>query len=305
MSLLAKLKPRGANGLGYGSTAEQATAGVSLAGKTILITGANSGLGRESLRVLSLRGARIFALARSIDKAADTLRHFGAAGAAFACDLANPASVHACAKQVQTTGVKLDAILCNAGIMAPPTLQLACGYELQFFTNHIGHFLLTTSLLDQLSESGRVVALSSIAHRFAPPGGVQYNNLRGERGYQPWLAYGQSKFANLLFVKELARRFRGTRRTANALHPGIIDTNLGRHQSAGARFVFGLANPLALKTISEGAATQCYLVASPDVAQVSGEYFVDCQIARPRRDATRESAAQRLWEASEEIVASF
>lgn len=305
MSLLAKLKPRGANGLGYGATAEEATAGVSLVGKTVLITGANSGLGRESLRVLSLRGARIFALARSREKAAQVLRHFGASGSAFACDLANPQSVRACAAEVRATGAAIDAVLCNAGIMAPPQLSLACGYELQFFTNHIGHFLLTTSLLDQLSEAGRVVVLSSIAHRFAPPGGIRFNNLRGERGYQPWLAYGQSKFANLLFAKELARRFRGTRRTANALHPGIIDTNLGRHQSAGARFVFGLANPLALKTVPEGAATQCYLVASPDVAQISGEYFVDCRIARPRGDATRESAAQRLWEVSEEIVARF
>jgi WW domain-containing oxidoreductase len=305
VSLFAKLKPRGNNGLGYASTAEEATAGVSLAGKTVLITGANSGLGRESLRVLSLRGARIFAVARSSDKAAETLRRFGVSGEAFACDLAEPDSVRACAAQIKACGVQLDVILCNAGIMAPPELRLACGYELQFFTNHIGHFLLTTNLLDQLSETGRVVVLSSIAHRFAPPGGIQFNNLRGERGYQSWLAYGQSKFANLLFVKELARRFRGTRRTANALHPGIIDTNLGRHQSPGARFVFGLANPLMLKTVSQGAATQCYLAASPDVAQVSGEYFVDCQSKRARRDAENADLARRLWEVSEEIVARF
>ncbi len=302
MSLFAKLSSRGKNGLGYASTAEEATAGVSLVGKTVLITGANSGLGRESLRVLSLRGARIFAVARSIDKAAETLRRFGVDGEAFACDLAQADSVRACAAKIKANGAQLDAILCNAGVMAPPELRLACGYELQFFTNHIGHFLLTTSLLDRLSASGRVVVLSSIAHNLAPPGGIQFNNLRGERGYRSWPAYGQSKFANLLFAKELARRFRGTGRTANALHPGIIDTNLGRHQSPGARFVFGLANPLILKTASQGAATQCYLVASPDVAQVSGEYFANCRIARSRRDAANTDTARRLWEVSEEIV---
>ena len=165
----------------------------------------------------------------------------GGQNVALACDLSNPASVHACVTAIIATGVQLDAIICNAGIMGLPKLELAHGYELQFFTNHVGHFILVNGLLEQLSATGRVVMVSSAAHNQAPKGGIEFDNLDGSKGYGAWRQYGQSKFANILFAKELARRFVGTQRTANAVHPGIIKTNLARH-NLGARVFY---EPLA------------------------------------------------------------
>ena len=145
-----------------------------------------------------------------------------------ACEFTDPASIMACVDLLEAEGVLLDGVICNAGIMAVPRLEQAFGYELQFFNNHVGHFILVTQLLDRLTEDARVVVVSSGAHRAAPEGGSNSTNLSGARGYRPSRAYGQSKLANLLFAKELARRFDGTARTANAVHPGVIYTNLGR-----------------------------------------------------------------------------
>lgn len=306
MSLYAKLMPKGPSGFGYGSTAEEVTEGLSLEGKTFLVTGCNSGLGAEALRVLTLRGARVVGTARTVEKAkaaCDEAR--GGATTPLACELSDPISVRSCAADVKRAGIKLDAILCNAGIMALPKLEKAHGYELQFFTNHIGHFLLVTLLLDELTDAGRVVVVSSAAHRSAPPEGVQLDNLDGEKGYSPWKNYGQSKIANILFAKELARRFGGTKRTANAVHPGVIRTNLVRHMNPLAAFGLSIAGAIALKDVAQGAATEVYVATNPSLATVSGEYFEDCNIARPRRDANDEALAKKLWEASERIVAEL
>jgi WW domain-containing oxidoreductase len=308
MSLLALLKPNGASGFGYGSTAEQVTAGLNLKAKTILITGCNSGLGQETARVLAMRGARIVGTARNQAKADEAVRALGGGAIGVPCELSDPASLRACVAAVKATGLKLDAIICNAGIMALPTLQQAHGYELQFFTNHIGHFMLVTGLLDSLTPDGRVVMLSSRAHTGAPAGGIEFDNLSGSKGYKPWAAYGQSKLANILFAKDLARRFAGTGRTANALHPGVIfDTNLTRNMTIPrplAAVAFGAGNLLILKTIPQGAATQCYVAVHPSVAGVSGAYFADCNVAAPRADANDAALAKRLWDVSEKIVAA-
>lgn len=306
MSLVALLKRKGPSGFGYGSTAEEVTAGLSLAGKNILVTGCNSGLGKETLRVLALRGARVLGAARSAEKAREAAAEVGATSfAGFACELADPRSVRACVEAVKQDGARLDAIVCNAGIMALPRRETAFGYELQFFTNHVGHFMLVTGLLDRLSDEGRVVMLSSAAHQGAPRATIEFDNLSGERGYTPWKAYGQSKIANLLFAKELARRLAGTKQTSNAVHPGVIATNLSRHMNPIVRAVFGLSKPLFLKNEGQGAATQVYVAVHPAVAGVSGEYFADCNVARPRPDAEDPAIARRLWEVSEEIVAKL
>ena len=207
MSVYAFFKPKGPSGFGYGSTAEEVTAGLSLAGKTVLITGCNSGLGLEAMRVLAGRGAHVIGAARTLDKANAAAATVSGKAEGVACELADPASVRACVAAVKAKGVALDAIIANAGIMALPRLNQAFGYELQFFTNHIGHFILVTGLLDQLANDGRVVMLSSAAHMMAPKEGIQFDNLSGEKSYSPWAAYGQSKLANLLFAKQLARRF--------------------------------------------------------------------------------------------------
>ena len=302
MSLYAWLAPRGESGFGYGSTAEQVTEGLSLAGQTILLTGCNSGVGAEALRVLALRGARVVGTARTLEKAQQACAGVSGDTLPLACELAEPASVRACVESVKRSGLRLDAIIGNAGVMAVPQLQKAHGYELQFFTNHIGHFILVTGLLDQLTDAGRVVLLSSSAHKVAPKVGIEFDNLDGAKGYSSWGAYGQSKLANLLFAKQLARRLAGTKKTANAVHPGVIRTNLQRHMNPVLAAAMSIGGPLALKTVAQGAATEVYVAAHPKLANVSGQFFADCNIATPRADANDEALARRLWQVSEEIV---
>jgi NAD(P)-dependent dehydrogenase (short-subunit alcohol dehydrogenase family) len=305
MSLVSLLKRAGANGFGYGSSAEDVTAGLDLHDRTYVLTGCNSGLGLETMRVLGLRGAHIVALARTAEKAETALASVGASGTPLACELSEPASVRACVAAVRALGRPLDAIICNAGIMALPELQRQHGFEAQFFTNHIGHFMLVTGLLDALAPTGRVVMVSSGAHQGAPREGIEFDNLDGARGYSAWRAYGQAKLANLLFATELARRFAGTKRTANAVHPGVIATNLGRHMSTALRVAVVVARPIFLKTIGQGAATTCYLAAHPDAASISGRYFADCNPATPSKPARDAALAERLWTVTEEIVAKL
>lgn len=303
MSLLALFKRKGQNGFGYGSTAEQVTDGIDLAGKSYLVTGCNSGLGRETVRVLAMRGARIIGAARTEGKANVALREVGAEGEGVACDLSEPSSVRACVEHIRGLDHHLDGIIANAGIMALPTLKRKQGYELQFFTNHIGHFILVTSLIERLADNGRIVMVSSKAHERAPAEGIQFENLSGEKGYTPWGAYGQSKLANLLFARTLAKRFAGSDRTANALHPGVIATNLSRHMNPVARGVLAVAEPLVLKSIPQGSATQCYVATHPDAAPVSGQYWADCNLRQPSSHGEDDAMAERLWTVSEEIVA--
>ena len=302
MSLYQLIKTNGPNGFGYGTTAEQVTEGISLAGKTMLVTGCNSGLGLETMRVVALRGARVVGTARTIEKAREACATVSGETVPLACELSDPASVRGCVAAVEAAGIRLDAMICNAGIMAVPKLERVHGYESQFFTNHIGHFLLVTGLLGQLTETGRVVMLSSTAHTRAKQGGIEFNNLDGGKGYDPWRFYGQSKFANLLFAKELARRLAGTQRTANAVHPGVIRTNLIRHNPI-LNMAAAVCSPLFLKTVAQGAATQVYVATNPGLANVSGEYFAECNVAMPRADALSAATAKQLWEVSEKIIA--
>lgn len=306
MSLVSLIKGRrGASGFGYASTAEEVTRGLDLSGKNVLITGVNSGLGEESARVLALRGARVLGAARTKDKAAEACRAFGQGAVPLACELSEPSSVRACVAEVKSLGLPLDVILCNAGVMALPRREVSHGQELQFLTNHIGHFILVMGLLDALAPRGRVVMLSSDAHRRAPASGIAFDDLTLERSYTPWSAYGQSKLANLLFARSLARRLAGTGKTANSLHPGVIATNLGRHMSALARAAFPVAAAVAMKNVHEGSATQCYVATHPSLDGVSGEYFADCNVAKPSRHGRDAAMAERLFEVTEAIVAKL
>jgi WW domain-containing oxidoreductase len=296
-------KGKGPSGFGYGSTAEDVTAGLDLSGRTVLLTGCNSGIGKETLRVLAMRGAHVIAAARTLGKARAACDSVGGKTTPVACELSDPASVRACAAEVIALGKPLDAIICNAGIMALPKLEQKHGYELQFFTNHIGHFILVTSLLDSLVDKGRVVIVSSDAHNGAPSEGIQFDNLSGERGYRPWASYGQSKLANLLFAKQLAKRLAGTGKTANSLHPGVIHTNLARSMNPIAKGALAIAGPLVLKSAAEGAATQCYLAVHPNVEGVSGEYFADSNVSKSSSKGRDDALAAKLWEVSEKIAA--
>ncbi|MBX3269662.1 MAG: SDR family oxidoreductase [Sandaracinaceae bacterium] len=301
MSLAGMVRGRGGpSGFGFGSTAEEVTAGLDLSARRVLVTGVNSGLGLESARVLALRGATILGAARTEAKARDALAGLAGEGhEPLACELSEPESVLACVERARRLG-PIDVLLCNAGIMALPKRETRHGVELQLFTNHVGHFLLVTGLADRLTPAGRVVMLSSSAHTMAPPEGIRFDDLAYERGYTPWAAYGQSKLANLLFARALAKRLDGER-TANAVHPGVIATNLGRHMGV-LRFGSALVSWAFMKDVHEGAATQCYVAAHPSLDGVTGEYFADVNVARSSSLGRDEALAERLWQRSIELA---
>ena len=300
--MFALFKSAGPTGFGYGSTAEQVTQGLSLAGRTILVTGCNSGIGQEACRVLALRGALVLGTARTQQKAAAACAAFPGQAIGYACKLSDPASVRGCVAAVKAAGHRLDAIICNAGIMMLPQLQKAHGYELQFFTNHIGHFTLVTGLLEQLTDEGRVVMLSSIGHTRAPASGIEFDSLSGDKGYQPLSAYGQSKLANLLFAKELQRRFAGTQKTAYAVHSDAVSTNLARNTGPVLSRVLGAIGVLFFKSVAEGAATEVFTAVHPKAVALAGGYLVDSNVQKPRTDAEDPALAARLWAESERIA---
>ncbi|HEY0467243.1 MAG TPA: SDR family NAD(P)-dependent oxidoreductase, partial [Polyangiaceae bacterium] len=261
MSLVSLLKGNGPSGYGYGTTAEVVTQGIALKGKSFLVTGSTSGIGLEAVRVLAQRGARVFATGRSKDKVVSALGRSSGVFVPLECELSDPKSVRACVAALKSDGKKLDGIVANAGVMALPTLELVHGYERQFFTNHIGHFLLITELLGELADDARVVMVSSSAHNMAPKAGIEFDNLAGQRSYGAWAAYGQSKLANLLFAKQLAKRLANEGRavTANAVHPGVIMSGLQRNMPAVQRLGMAIAAPIGFKSVAQGAATQVYV----------------------------------------------
>lgn len=293
---------------GARSTAEEVTAGLDLTGKTALITGANSGLGLESMRVLALRGAHVYGTARTLEKAAEACATIQGQATPLALELTDFASVVACAAQFRAAGKPLDILLCNAGIMELPTLEQVNGLEKHFVTNHLGHFVLTLNLLPELKAApqGRVVVLSSgQATRNAPEAGIEFDNLSGERDYTPAKGYGQSKLANILFVRELARRLAGTPVTANAVQPGVVMTNLGRHLPDWKLLLSKVIGWTFMKPLEAGAATQVYVATWPGLAQTTGLVFRDCNPVVPGGQAENDALAAQLWTVSEEITRPY
>ncbi|MBL8200759.1 MAG: SDR family oxidoreductase [Chromatiales bacterium] len=286
------------------STAEDVTAGMDLSGLTALVTGANSGLGYESMRVLALRGAHVIGTARTLEKATEACTSVPGRTTPVALELTDFDSVVACAAQVATLGVPLDILMCNAGVMEVPTAEQINGIERHFVTNHLGHFLLTRRLVPQLmaAPQGRVVVVSSGAYKQAPAAGIEFDNLSGERDYEPRKAYGQSKLANYLFVRELARRMEGTRVTANALQPGVIMTNLGRYLPWYQVVTAKLIGWTFMKSVEAGAATQVYVATWPKLAGISGYFFRDCNAFLPGGNMENDELAARLWTVSEDLT---
>jgi WW domain-containing oxidoreductase len=298
--------PRGR--FGPRSTAEEVTAGVDLRGKTAVVTGCNSGLGLETMRVLSLRGADVIGVARTLEAARTACGKIKGNTRPIACELTDLDSIAKCADELSASAPPLDMLICNAGIMMLPKLEQIRGVEKQFATNYVGHFLLVNRLLARVKAApqGRIVMLSSKGHESAPKAGIEFDNLSGEKHYGPLAAYGQSKLAIILFAMGLTRRLTGTTATANAVHPGVIATNLGRHLSPvfGAVFRILSFTPL-LKSIPQGAATTCYVATSPALAKVSGVYFSDCNPKATSPQARDGAMAERLWAVSEELVKGY
>ena len=292
---------------GAESTAEEVTDGLDLTGLTAVVTGANSGLGLETMRVLALRGAHVIGTGRTLEKAETACAGVQGRATPAVLELTDLASVKNCGEEIRAMGMPIDMLILNAGIMSLPELEQVNGIEKQFFVNHVGHFAFAAWLMDQVKQApaGRVVSLSSSGHQWAPEAGIEFDNLSGEAGYDPMKMYGQSKLANGLFAFELARRLEDSGATANAVHPGVINTNLGRHFPKWQLIMADLIGWTFMKSLGAGAATSCYVAASPIVAGVSGYYFADCNPQVPDPRMNDQAMAARLWEVSEELTAGY
>ena len=289
------------------STAEQVTTGIDLSGKVALITGANSGLGYETMRVLAQRGATVIAAARTLEKAREAAATVQGTIIPVAIELTDFPGIVTGTDTVRALGLPIDMLILNAGIMALPQLEQVNGLEKQFVTNHLGHFIVGNRLLPQVQAApqGRVVVLTSSGYKWAPPGGIEFDNLSGERAYEPNKMYGQSKLANHLFVRELARRLQGTAATANSVHPGVILTNLGRHFPEWQIFIARFIGWTFMKSVEAGAATTCHVAAAPSLAAVRGHYFADCNAEVPGGEMQNDALAAKLWQVSEEITGAY
>lgn len=303
---------------GARSTAEEVTEGINLSGKTALITGVNSGLGFETMRVLCLRGAHVIGAARTLEKAQEACAQIEGHTTPVACELSELSSAQQCARDVAAMDTPIDMLICNAGIMALPKLNQKMGLELQFLTNHLGHFVLVNNLLDQVkaAPAARVVMVSSAGHHFAPKEGIPFDNLSGEENYSGFRAYGVSKLSNVLMANELNERLSDTNAIAHSLHPGGIRTNLGRHLGVGTVIAFTIVGGLSrlgglvgipplFKSVEQGSATSCYVATSPDIDGFGGLYFSDCNVKTTSRQGRDTKLAKRLWEVSEELAADF
>jgi NAD(P)-dependent dehydrogenase (short-subunit alcohol dehydrogenase family) len=308
---------------GFDSTAAEVIEGIDLSGKRAIVTGGSSGIGVETARALAGAGADVTLAVRDIEAGARTATHIspstGGAVHVGWLDLANGTSVAEFA--ASWTG-PLHLLINNAGVMALPELTLTpAGWELQFATNHLGHFALAARLHDALAAAGdaRIVSLSSRGHLRSP---VVFEDINfSSRSYDPWLAYGQSKTANVLFAVEATRRWAGDGITANAVHPGAIaETNLSRHMNAEELSRLRASGAFRYKTIEQGAATSVLVATSPQLDGIGARYFEDCNQAevfthdpadatgpggyRPLEErgvagyALDPDNAQRLWELS-------
>ncbi|XP_037541506.1 retinol dehydrogenase 14b isoform X2 [Nematolebias whitei] len=281
-----------------------------LYGKTVIVTGANSGIGKALAGELLKLHARVIMACRDLRSAEDAARDMKEqAGPEQGevvvkhLNLASLRSVRTFCEEVNKEESKIDVLVNNAGIYQCPYTKTEDGFEMQLGVNHLGHFLLTHLLLDLLKASApsRVVVVSSKLYKY---GHVNFDDLNSERKYDKAFCYSQSKLANLLFTLELARQLQGTGVTVNALTPGIVRTKLGRHVHIPllAKPLFQLASLLFFKSPLEGAQTPLYLACSPEVEGVSGKCFADCEEEELMAKATNEQAARKLWETSRRMV---
>ncbi len=292
-------------------------------GSTALVTGGNTGIGRETAVGLARLGARVVFTSRDAERGRAALRDVRRRSGRddvqmLELDLASLASVRAFAAAFLARFDRLHVLVNNAGVAGFTGRQeTEDGFERMFGVNHLGHFLLTQLLLDRIRESApaRIVNLSSEGYRYAAEG-LPWDDLQSTRDYQGSLCYGRSKLANLYFTAELARRLAGTGVAVNAVHPGFVATELGRMRpedverakrtgsgKPSERSAPDLSHLPPPKRPEDGALTSIQLASSPEVEGVTGEYWVDGQIARLKSFARDAAAARRLWEASEKLVA--
>jgi NAD(P)-dependent dehydrogenase (short-subunit alcohol dehydrogenase family) len=310
---------------GATSTTDEVLEGVNLRGTRVLVTGVSAGLGVETARALVAHGANVVGAARDLTKAKAATAGVRAAGNSgglelVELDLASLDSVRVCANALVDNGKPFDLVIANAGVMACPYGKTVDGFETQFGTNHLGHFVLANRIASLMKPGSRLVNLSSAGHRYSD---VDLDDPNFERTpYDPWAAYGRSKTANILFTVEFDRRHKGNGIRATAVHPGGIQTELSRHigeegimqlvERINARTRAAGEPDFKFKTIPQGAATSVWagIVAAAD--DVGGRYCEDCHVAAIEPDATKRAGvkpyalnpetAKALWAKSEEIV---
>jgi len=316
------------NSFGAKSTTDDVLAGVDLKGRRVLVTGVSAGLGVETARVLAAHGADVVGAARDLAKAETATAVVREAAATsggslqlIALDLADLSSVRAAADALVADGRGFDLVIANAGVMAPPFGKTVDGFETQFGTNHLGHFVLVNRIASLLKAGSRVVSLASSGHRFSDVN-LEDPNF-GTTPYVPFEAYGRSKTANILFAVEFDRRHKDRGVRAVAVHPGGIQTELARHLDPA--FIQGWIDqlnaqaaergepPIEWKTIPQGAATSVWAGVVAPVDEVGGLYCEDCHVAELVEDASQIRAgvrsyaldparAQALWALSETMV---
>ena len=316
---------------GATSTTDDILSGVNLKGKRILVTGVSAGLGVETARSLAAHGAQVVGAARDLKKAktatAEVQKDAAANGGSFELvelDLGNLKSVRACADELLAKGEKFDVVIANAGVMATPFGQTADGFETQFGTNHLGHFVLVNRIASLIRSGGRLINLSSLGHRYS---NVDLEDPNFERTpYEPFVAYGRSKTANILFAVAFDRRHRDRGVRAAAVHPGVIQTELARHvdfsevekiiEQRNQQLAAEGKAPFQWKTIPQGAATSVWAGVVAPAEQIGGQYCEDCHVAQLVPDnvpintmsegvlgyALDPYNAEALWKKSEELV---
>ena len=289
---------------GARSTANQVLAGVDLTRKWIVVTGCDEEIGFETMNALAANGAHVFGLASSLAGARNVCDQIGPRATPVACDLADLDSVAAAARMIRGLQLSLDAIVTTAEVASPPALHTRYGVEVQFLSNHIGHFALVNQLLDLVRNgTGRIViAGSSASATETPAEGIMFDNLDGHRFYDPLTFYGQSKFAVALYAKELSRRLRRRAIAVNSLHPGTTKgTGLRNNLLLPLRAVRSTVQQF-MKSAGQRAATAALLAASPCVAGITGEFWSDCQVAEGNPLLNDDDLAKRLWQVSMQIV---
>lgn len=276
-------------------------------GKTVVITGGNTGIGKETAMDLATRGAKVIIGCRNLEKGQAAVQEIQTRSGnekvfVEKLDLSSLASVRQFADGILKNEPRLDILINNAGVMGCPYQMTEDGLEMQFGVNHIGHFLLTLLLLDLMKQSGpsRIINVSSLAHRFGT-GVINFDDINAEKDYDPFAAYQQSKLANILFTRELSVHLEDTNVTVNALHPGLVNTDIQRHS-----FISGLVFfPLRwyfFKTAEQGAQTTIHCAVSEEMEGVSGKYLADCAFRDPSIGAQDDEAARKLWDISMELV---
>jgi len=286
-----------------------------LPGKTVIITGANTGIGLETAKDLVKRKARVILACRNVKKAeaakAEIVKETGCDESQLVVktvDLSSLESVKEFSKDINANEKTIDILINNAGVMMCPKSTTKDGFEMQFGTNHLGHFLLTNLLLDRIkaSQPSRIVNVSSRAHESSAR--LDWDDLNSDGAYSPYGAYCKSKLANVLFTRELSKRLEGTAVTANSLHPGVVQTELWRHlfdpSSFWRRTARFLAAPFlffGFKSPQHGAQTSIFCAVAPELNGISGKYFSDCAEKEASPFARDEEAAIKLWEISEDL----